>query len=230
MTEPNTAHIIGLTGLARAGKDTVAAHLIQHANFQRVAFADALRSAALALDPWVIVADPAQVSPVAISEGHVLIQDSTPMRLTTVVHTMGWERAKDEVPEVRRILQRLGTEAGWKIHGEMLWVTPVLNTIATYPATNFVITDVRFPTEIAAIQALPNGHIFHVSRAAALKRVGDTPTDQAHPSERIALSLERGELDNLTAAGIDATSITTIDNNGSLDALDNAVTAALAGL
>lgn len=230
MTEPHTTHVIGLTGLARAGKDTVAGHLIQHAHFQRVAFADALRGAALALDPWVIVADPAQVGLDAINDEPVRTQRFTPMRLSTVVHTMGWERAKDEVPEVRRILQRLGTEAGWKIHGEMLWVTPVLNTIAANPETNFAITDVRFPTEIAAIQALPNGHIFHVSRKAALARVGDTPTNQAHPSERVALSLERGELDNLAAAGIDATSITTIDNNGSLDTLEDAVTAALAGL
>ena len=37
-------HIIGLTGFAGAGKDTVADLLVAHARFRKLAFADALRA------------------------------------------------------------------------------------------------------------------------------------------------------------------------------------------
>ena len=45
--------LIGLCGYAAAGKDTAARVLIDEFFFQRVAFADPIKAALLALDPFV---------------------------------------------------------------------------------------------------------------------------------------------------------------------------------
>jgi dephospho-CoA kinase len=43
--------IIGISGYARSGKDTVANYLVEHHEFTRMAFADAMREALLRLNP-----------------------------------------------------------------------------------------------------------------------------------------------------------------------------------
>ena len=87
MTRP----LIGLVGKKRAGKDTVAATLVEGFGFVRYAFADPLKAASLAADPLV-----------PIWGGH--------HRLSVVVRVLGWERAKEN-PEVRRFLQRPAHES-----------------------------------------------------------------------------------------------------------------------
>lgn len=82
---------IGLIGRARAGKDTVGAWLTENRGYERVAFADPLKAAALKLNPITEVD--------ATGEYY---------RLASDVSEFGWERTKDETPEVRRILQELG--------------------------------------------------------------------------------------------------------------------------
>jgi hypothetical protein len=51
----------------------------------------------------------------------VIFADGTIERLQYLVTRVGWEAAK-EVPEVRRLLQTYGTEAGREIHGAYCWV------------------------------------------------------------------------------------------------------------
>jgi dephospho-CoA kinase len=81
--------IIGLSGYARSGKDTVAELLVLNYGFKRMAFADGIREALSALNP--------------------ILHDG--MRLNEVVKEYGWELAKSK-DEVRRLLQVLGTEVG----------------------------------------------------------------------------------------------------------------------
>lgn len=123
-----TTKLIGLAGYAGAGKDTAAQGLIAQ-GWQRIAFADAVREAAAALDPLV----------------------SGNARLSEIVLQAGWEGAK-QLPEVRRLLQRLGTEAGRDIHGDDCWLRIAERKVkaATAPV---VITDVRFPNEAAFVLA-----------------------------------------------------------------------------
>jgi 50S ribosomal subunit-associated GTPase HflX len=47
--------IIGLSGYAQVGKDTVANILVQHHGYKRVAFADKIRECLFALDPIIAV-------------------------------------------------------------------------------------------------------------------------------------------------------------------------------
>lgn len=137
--------IVGLTGAAGSGKDTVASDMTELHGFTRVAFADAVRDAALALDPIVDYAK------------NVLPHPWTPIRLSHVVGTLGWDRAKraSEYPEVRRLLQVIGTEVGREILGANCWVDIAARKIdALGPDAKVVITDVRFPNEVDFVREL----------------------------------------------------------------------------
>lgn len=125
--------IIGLTGFARSGKDTAARGLIEQRGFTRLAFADLLKKVAYDIDPYV---------------------ETTPgrfERLSEVVDRLGVEKAKS-FPDVRRLYQRLGTEGGRDNLGTNVWVDPVMRS-ALRVNGGVVITDVRFPNEVAAVKA-----------------------------------------------------------------------------
>jgi hypothetical protein len=88
--------IIGITGLAQAGKDTAAKYLIEHYDFERRAFADKVKEFSLAINP----------------------------RLKEAVDAVGWEAAK-QIPEFRRFLQDVGHNARL-LFGFDFWVDQVL--------------------------------------------------------------------------------------------------------
>lgn len=123
--------VIGLCGYAGAGKDLAAKCLID-IGWQRVSFADPLREMALAIDP--------------------IIYAST--RLSEIVSAFGWDEAKRH-PEVRRLLQRLGTEAGRDILGEGIWVDLAclkIRAARLNGANGVVVTDMRFTNEHVALR------------------------------------------------------------------------------
>ena len=72
--------IIGLSGYARSGKDTVANLLVLNYSIKRLAFADAIKDAVLLLNP-------------ILDNGR---------RVSDVVNDYGWEVAKANI-EVRRL-------------------------------------------------------------------------------------------------------------------------------
>ena len=128
--------IIGLSGFARSGKDTVASFL---PNYSRRAFADKLREAIWRLNPTL--------------EGG--------MRTQEMVNLLGWDKAKTDFPELRRLLQIIGTEVGRQMIDEDLWVK--LATDELEPEDRVVFTDVRFPNEASMIKAL-GGKVWRVNR------------------------------------------------------------------
>lgn len=135
--------IVGLTGFARCGKDTAATGLVECRGFTRLAFADLLKKVAYDTDPFVEAAP------------------GTFRRLAELVDDVGLESAKD-FPDVRRLLQRLGTEGGRNNLGGNVWVDPVMRSAAG--STNpVVITDVRFPNEAVAVRAA-GGFVVRVTR------------------------------------------------------------------
>ncbi|MDG4801735.1 hypothetical protein [Micromonospora sp. WMMD980] len=123
-----------MVGRARAGKDSVAGRLVDRYGFVRYAFADELKRAALALDPIV--------TPVDTVAGSV--------RLSELVALVGWEAAKEH-REVRRLLQHYGV-AIRDIEPDF-WVRAVMRHVEREPRP-VVITDVRFPNEAGAIEAV----------------------------------------------------------------------------
>ncbi|MFE1126789.1 hypothetical protein ACFW6R_09045 [Streptomyces albidoflavus] len=129
---------IALIGRARSGKDTVAAHLTaQPFNYYRLAFADALKQAALEADPLVDAGNTGYRFAYA--------------RLSKLVDAIGWERAKDEYPEVRRFLQRFGQSV--RDLDEDFWLNLVLRKVDGAARLNIpvVVSDVRYANEANAL-------------------------------------------------------------------------------
>jgi hypothetical protein len=133
--------LIGLSGYARSGKDTVADHLIKEFNFTKHSFAEPMKEAMYILNPKVSY-------------------DYEDLDYQYVVDTYGIDDAKVRYPEVRRLLQVFGTEVGRKMFGEDFWVNIALNKIRSF---HTVISDVRFPNEAEAIKA-KGGVVWRVNR------------------------------------------------------------------
>jgi len=133
---------IGLAGWARSGKDTIANYLVENHGFTKVSFAEPMREALLALDPYV---------PFGISK----------IRLSTLVRFGGWDVAKETYPEVRELLQRMGTEVGRNLFGENFWVDQAMKEASKYDKVVF--SDCRYMNEAVAIEK-NKGLIWRVSR------------------------------------------------------------------
>jgi hypothetical protein len=151
--------LIGVTGHAQHGKDTVAAYLVANHGFTRLAFADPLKELALRTDPYVPGIG----------------------GLCNLVKQMGWEEAK-KWPVVRRFLQDLGTEAR-NIIGEDVWVNALERVWTHSGANNVVISDVRFPNEAAFIHR-HSGELWRVMRVGF-----DNGLGYSHPSEKYISTL-----------------------------------------
>lgn len=122
----DSTFVIGLTGLAGVGKDSVGQVLVRNWGFERRALADSLRAIAEAVDPYISVNE----------------------RLSDVLNAMSWDDAKRIYPEVRRFLQHLGSEGGRNVLGDDIWLRTTMKDIDR-PT---VITDVRFMNEIDYIK------------------------------------------------------------------------------
>lgn len=142
--------VIGLSGYARSGKDTIGTALVA-LGFQRASFADYIRSALYALNPQVA-------------------GDS---RVAELIDAHGWEHVKVAHPEVRSLLQRLGSEVGRDMLGENVWVDLTFKNMPD--GSKIVVTDCRFPNEADTIRRL-GGEVWRVHRP------GFTAVN-AHPSE-----------------------------------------------
>jgi hypothetical protein len=164
--------LVGLTGKKRAGKDTVAARLVERHGFARVAFADPLKEAALGLDPLIRI-EGDEVGPLRLA-GFPGVIPGELLRLSHVIGRVGWETAK-EVREVRRTLQEYG--AAIRALSPTFWVDMALAKADALldAGTSVVITDVRYPNELDALAAHAGFHV-HVDRPGV-------DTSDPHPSE-----------------------------------------------
>lgn len=141
--------IIGITGYARHGKDTIASVLSRELGYNRVALADQMKALMLVLDP--------------ILHGSAFDSEE-PLRLSSVVEAGGWEEAKTD-PEVRRLLQVFGTEVGREGLGENVWIEALVrNTKGFYPPSDrkIVIPDIRFLNEAEWVRRV--GELWRVTR------------------------------------------------------------------
>lgn len=156
--------IVGFAGRMRSGKDT-AARFLAGVGFYHASFATAIKDFTYALNPIIPVS-------VNIKGGPIPTEY---VRLAEVVDAEGWEAAKDHHPEVRKLLQRCGTDAGRKIIGDRVWVDTAMNRLP--PSMDVTFSDVRFPNEADAIRAW-GGILIRIDRP-------DTPglPGEAHPSE-----------------------------------------------
>ena len=171
--------VVGLGGYARSGKGAVASILERH-GWYRTFMSKPLHEAMLALDPIVFM-------------NH---WDDTNMRYSELIGSRGYEKAKAEFSEVRRLLQVLGTEVGRKILGEDTWIDVIEAELADAwvadPNQPQVITGIRFPNEIDMIRSLGGDLIW-------VERPGFGPAN-GHSSEQ---ALDIGDFDYTLVNGGD---------------------------
>ena len=172
--------IVGLTGYAGVGKDE-AAKCLTRVGWERVSFADPLRKALYNLNPLL---PGMQVDTI---------------RLQDVVDALGWEEAKRGYPEIRALLQRMGTEAGRDIHGQNCWTRIAEQSMlqALLTSKSCILTDVRFPNELALIKQ-HGGIIIRIERPGVGPVNSHVSDQQAFdPSDIYATLTNDGSIDKL---------------------------------
>lgn len=132
--------IIGITGLARTGKDTVTNFILTLAGGYRYSFADPMRDMLKALG--VDLTDP-------------YWQD----RKEVPIPALG--------ASPRRLMQTLGTEWGRQLIHPDIWLTMAKQRLLAF-GPGMIISDVRFENEAAWVRSL-GGLVIHVMRPRAEK-------------------------------------------------------------
>ena len=140
--------LIGITGKARSGKDTIAEYLWGRHAFTRIAFADPLKLAAQAM--------------FGLSAAQTWDADQ---KEVVIPH---WGMSP------RQIFQLLGTEAAKPVFGKDIWIKRWRISYDMLSRTDhIVVPDVRFDEEAEAIRGL-GGVIVEVQRGVGLQ--GSTGT------------------------------------------------------
>lgn len=161
--------VVGLTGYARSGKDTVADRLVEEHDFEKVSFAKPLKDMLLKLNPQVGV--------------RWTWRGPKPVYLDDVYVMYGTEeavKASKYGEEIRGLWQRLGTDCVRK-YDDLFWVRAAFQSL-TDDNGRYVFTDVRFPNEAQSIQALQDTGVVPTASLWLVERPGVHPAND-HESE-----------------------------------------------
>lgn len=175
--------LIGIGGALTAGKDTVADHLVDRHGWKKHFMSEPLNEALMTLNPVID----------RLGDGRLI-------RYADLVNDVGYTSAKEH-PEVRRLLQYMGTEVGRKMIDEDVWVKIAGHSIddsRLLEHRDVIITGVRFKNELKMIRSR-GGILLYVDRPG----LPPAPSS-AHASEN---SLQPADFDVI------------VMNDGSLDDL-----------
>jgi hypothetical protein len=145
-----TKRIIGVCGLIGSGKDTVADYLTNFHEFRRDSFASALKDAVSAVFGW----------------DRELLEGRTKSAREWREQVDPWWAARLNMPHLtpRWVLQYWGTEVCRRNFNDDIWIASLENKLRN-SQDDIVISDCRFPNEIATIKSA-GGIVVRVVRGA----------------------------------------------------------------
>lgn len=136
-SQRRTWPLVGIAGFMGAGKDAVADFLVENHGYGKTFMSEPLAEALYRLNPWI---------------PGVSFPERDRMRYQEHVDAVGYTEAKRH-PEVRRLLQVLGTEVGRDLIGPDTWTNVASKRLDEIrESQGAVITGIRYPNELEMIR------------------------------------------------------------------------------
>lgn len=181
----STPILIGIGGLLRSGKDTVADHLVEHHGFVKMGMSEPLNDAMLTLNPWISLDHHVWDIPFEGGPVNIWWRRGQTVKYQALHEWAGYTKAKEQ-KEVREFLQLLGTDVGRNMISDTVWVDIAQrNAVAHLKAGRSVIlTGMRFPNELTMIEKAGGATVW-VDRSAPdlITPGGSVAGTYAHASE-----------------------------------------------
>jgi hypothetical protein len=204
--------IVGICGLIGSGKDTVADYLVNFHEFRRESFASTLKDAVSAVFGW----------------DRTMLEGRTKEAREWREEVDQWWAERLDMPTLtpRWVLQYWGTEVCRKSFHDDIWIASLENKLRN-SRDNIVISDCRFPNEIASIKNA-GGKILWVRR-------GELPSWfdialSANQGQNIAIQqLKQLKIHASETSWIGTDFDFVIENNGTIDDLYQQVQTSIIG-
>lgn len=148
----DTKVVVGLIGAIGAGKDYAADALVEKFDYVHIKFADALWLMLLGTNPYIST----------YYNRYELLSDVM-ASFGDITSRATRQKAKEAHPEIRRLLQTMGTEGVRNVVGKDVWVNIVKQKIQESDGEYFVISDVRFENEAKLVSNL-GGQVVRITR------------------------------------------------------------------
>jgi hypothetical protein len=200
--------IIGISGLIGSGKDTVADYLTNVHGFRRISFAGVLKDACAVIFGW----------------DRELLEGRTKESRRWREEVDPWWAEKLNMPTLtpRWVLQYMGTDVLRNHFHDNIWVHAVEHRMLS-TQDNIVISDVRFPNEIAAIKQA-GGLVIRTHRGPDPEWYRSAEIVNKGPTKNLSWASNRAILDSYKIHPSETAWIGTefdavLDNDGTVDQL-----------
>ena len=200
--------IIGVCGFIGSGKDTIADYLVNLHHFRRESFANTLKDAVSAVFGW----------------DRMMLEGRTKQAREWREQVDPWWAGRLHIPHLtpRWILQNWGTEVCRKGFHDDIWIASLENKLRA-STDDIVISDCRFPNEIAAIKKA-GGRVVRVVRGAEPEWYQSAVSLNRGPKGTLSWALSGRRLEQLGIHASETAWVGTrfdavLDNNGTLEDL-----------
>jgi hypothetical protein len=200
--------IIGICGLIGSGKDTVADYLVNSHEFRRESFAGTLKDAVAAVFGW----------------DRTMLEGRTKASRDWREQVDPWWAARLGIPKLtpRWVLQNWGTEVCRKGFHDDIWIASLENKLRN-AADNVVISDCRFPNEIASIRNA-GGLVIRTKRGPDPEWFKSAAIVNLGPTRNLSWASNKAVMDNYKIHASETAWVGTqfdaeLNNDGSIDDL-----------